>query len=113
MRILVIDDEPQIRKLLKVSLGAHGYHVDEAAAGQEGINRVALFKPDLIILDLGLPDIDGKDVPIISSISHQSFFKCIIPLSIRAVSNRLLTIRSIRFAPSFMLSSNSCLASSE
>lgn len=64
MRILVIDDEPQIRKLLKVSLGAHGYHVDEASTGQDGINRVALFKPDLIILDLGLPDIDGKEVVI-------------------------------------------------
>lgn len=64
MRILVIDDEPQIRKLLKVSLGAHGYHLDEASTGQDGINRVALFKPDLIILDLGLPDIDGKEVVI-------------------------------------------------
>lgn len=64
MRILVIDDEPQIRKLLKVSLGAHGYHIDEASTGQDGINRVALFKPDLIILDLGLPDIDGKEVVI-------------------------------------------------
>lgn len=62
MRILVIDDEPQIRKLLKVSLGAHGYHMDDAATGQEGINRAALFKPDLIVLDLGLPDIDGKEV---------------------------------------------------
>lgn len=62
MRILVIDDEPQIRKLLKVSLTAHGYHIDEAATGQDGINRAALFKPDLIVLDLGLPDIDGKEV---------------------------------------------------
>lgn len=62
MRILVIDDEPQIRKLLKVSLGAHGYDIDEAATGQDGINRAATFKPDLIVLDLGLPDIDGKNV---------------------------------------------------
>jgi two-component system KDP operon response regulator KdpE len=62
LRILVIDDEPQIRKLLRVSLGAHGYEIDEAATGAEGINRVAIFKPDLVIVDLGLPDIDGKAV---------------------------------------------------
>lgn len=62
MRVLVVDDEPQIRKLLKVSLGAHGYVIDEAETGSDGINRAAVFKPDLIILDLGLPDIEGKDV---------------------------------------------------
>lgn len=61
-RILIIDDEPQIRRLLKVSLAAHGYEVDESPTGQEGINRAAIFKPDLILLDLGLPDIDGKAV---------------------------------------------------
>lgn len=61
-RILIIDDEPQIRRLLKVSLTAHGYEVDESATGQDGINRAAVFKPDLILLDLGLPDIDGKVV---------------------------------------------------
>jgi two-component system, OmpR family, KDP operon response regulator KdpE len=62
LRILIIDDEPQICRLLRVSLGAYGYDVSEAANGQEGINKVAIFKPDLIILDLGLPDIDGKEV---------------------------------------------------
>jgi len=61
-RILVIEDDPQIRKLLRVSLGAHGYDVDEAKTGQDGLYQVANFKPDLIILDLGLPDIDGKEV---------------------------------------------------
>ena len=61
-RILVIEDDSQIRKLLRVSLGAHGYDVDEARSGQDGVNQVATFKPDLIILDLGLPDIDGKEV---------------------------------------------------
>lgn len=61
-RILVIEDDPQIRKLLRVSLGAHGYDVEEAKTGQDGIYQVAGFKPDLIILDLGLPDIDGKEV---------------------------------------------------
>jgi two-component system KDP operon response regulator KdpE len=62
MRILIIDDEPQIRKLLRVSLGAHGYDIDEADTGKDGISRAAIFKPDLIILDLGLPDVDGKEV---------------------------------------------------
>jgi two-component system KDP operon response regulator KdpE len=61
-RILIVDDEPQIRRLLRVSLMAHGYDVDECQTGQEGINRTAEFKPDLILLDLGLPDIDGNAV---------------------------------------------------
>ena len=61
-RILIIDDEPQICKLLRVSLGAHGYDLDVAVNGQDGVTRVAIFKPDLIILDLGLPDMDGKEV---------------------------------------------------
>ncbi len=62
LRVLIIDDEAQIRKLLKVSLTANGYYLEEAATGQEGINRAAIFKPDLIIVDLGLPDMDGKTV---------------------------------------------------
>lgn len=62
MRILVVDDEPEIRKLLKVALGAHGYNIEEATNGRDGINQVAIFKPDLIILDLGLPDIEGREV---------------------------------------------------
>lgn len=61
-RILIIEDEPQIRKLLKVSLNAHGYDLEEAANGKDGVNRAAMFKPDLLIIDLGLPDIDGKEV---------------------------------------------------
>jgi len=61
-RILVIDDEPQIRKLLRVALRAHGYQLEEAANGQDGIALATTFNPDLIILDLGLPDADGKDV---------------------------------------------------
>ena len=61
-RVLVIDDEPQIRRLLKVSLSAYGYEIDECHNGKDGINRTAVFKPDLILLDLGLPDMDGKAV---------------------------------------------------
>lgn len=62
LRILVIDDEPQMRKLLHVSLLAHGYQLCEAANGLEGIQQAAVFKPDLVIVDLGLPDMDGKQV---------------------------------------------------
>jgi two-component system KDP operon response regulator KdpE len=61
-RILVIDDEPEIRKLLKVALGAHGFEILEASAGREGVEKTALEHPELIILDMGLPDMDGLDV---------------------------------------------------
>ncbi|MBP1764144.1 MAG: kdpE 3 [Firmicutes bacterium] len=61
-RILIIDDESQIRKLLSVSLRAHGFVTEEVATGREGIQRTTVFKPDLLIVDLGLPDMDGKDI---------------------------------------------------
>ena len=61
-KILVIDDEPQIRRYLRVSLEAHDFRIVEAAGGQEGLRLAALEKPDLIVLDLGLPDMDGQAV---------------------------------------------------
>jgi two-component system, OmpR family, KDP operon response regulator KdpE len=61
-RVLVIDDEPQIRRMLKVALSAHGYSVAEAGSGKEGLNEAAIFHPDLVILDLGLPDLDGMEI---------------------------------------------------
>jgi two-component system KDP operon response regulator KdpE len=61
-KILVVDDEPQIRKFLRISLTAHGYEVLEAPRGEEGISRCATEQPDLVILDLGLPDLDGQEV---------------------------------------------------
>lgn len=61
-KILVIDDEPQIRRYLRVSLEAHGFEIIEAAGGQEGLRSAALEKPDLVVLDLGLPDMDGQSV---------------------------------------------------
>ncbi|UVE19288.1 response regulator [Pseudomonas sp. LS44] len=60
--ILVIDDEPQIRKFLRISLSAQQYRVLEAANGAEGLAQAALAKPDLLVLDLGLPDMDGQQV---------------------------------------------------
>jgi two-component system KDP operon response regulator KdpE len=60
--VLVVDDETQIRRFLKISLEAHGYHVYETANGQEALEKAAVLRPDLIILDLGLPDQDGLRV---------------------------------------------------
>jgi two-component system KDP operon response regulator KdpE len=59
---LVIDDEIQIRRLLRVCLEGNGYRVEEAATGQEGITMAAQHPPDIILLDLGLPDMDGVTV---------------------------------------------------
>src|SRR5574340_1052239 len=59
---LVIDDERQIRRLLRVCLEANGYRVTEAATGQEGITEAAQRPPDVVILDLGLPDMEGVAV---------------------------------------------------
>ncbi len=61
-RILIVDDEPQIRKLLKVTLQAHHYAIHEAATGEEGVQQASLIHPDLIVLDLGLPDMTGLEV---------------------------------------------------
>lgn len=61
-RILVVDDEPQIQRFLKPALTAAGYDVLEAANGSDAMKAVATLAPDLVILDLGLPDMDGKDV---------------------------------------------------
>lgn len=61
-RILVVDDEPQIQRFLKPSLTAAGYEVIEALTGAEALKAVATRAPDLVILDLGLPDMDGKEV---------------------------------------------------
>ena len=60
--ILVIDDEPQIRKFLRISLVSQGYNVLEAATGADGLSQAALKQPDMLVLDLGLPDMDGQQV---------------------------------------------------
>jgi two-component system KDP operon response regulator KdpE len=59
---LVIDDEAQIRRLLTLILEANGYAVTEAADGREGLLQAATRRPDVVILDLGLPDLDGVEV---------------------------------------------------
>jgi len=61
-RILVVDDEAQIRKALSVNLTARGYEVDLAASGEEALAHAAAHHPDLVLLDIGLPGIDGVAV---------------------------------------------------
>ncbi|MGO4725376.1 MULTISPECIES: response regulator transcription factor [unclassified Inquilinus] len=80
-RILIIDDEPQIRRFIKISLAADGYAPIEAASGAEGLERVIQDRPDLVILDLGLPDMDGQQV--LSRIRELSAVPVIV-LSVRA-----------------------------
>jgi two-component system, OmpR family, KDP operon response regulator KdpE len=61
-RVLVVDDEPAIHRFLTPALEANGYEVLKAVDGAEGLRRMAADAPDVVVLDLGLPDIDGKDV---------------------------------------------------
>jgi two-component system KDP operon response regulator KdpE len=61
-QVLVIDDEPQIHRFLSPALDAAGYEPKRADSGQEGLRAIALWSPDAVVLDLGLPDMDGKDV---------------------------------------------------
>ena len=60
--ILLIEDEPQMRRFLRVTLQSHGYRLIEAASGQDGLMQAATRSPDVLLLDLGLPDMDGIEV---------------------------------------------------
>jgi len=62
LRVLVVDDEPPVRRFLRTALAAHDFHVLEASTGEEGLTAAASHRPDLVILDLGLPDLDGIEV---------------------------------------------------
>ncbi|MGO8915824.1 MAG: response regulator [Stellaceae bacterium] len=78
--ILVVDDEPPIRRLLRTSLGGQGYDVTEAEDGASALAAIEREKPDLVILDLGLPDISGIEV--IRSVRQRSSLPIIV-LSVR------------------------------
>ncbi len=61
-RVLVVDDEPQIRRAIRAGLSAHGFEVEQAETGESALDQISLSQPDVVILDLGLPDIPGIDV---------------------------------------------------
>ena len=61
-KVLVVDDEPQIVRALRINLTARGYEVSTAASGEEALRVAAAVHPEVVVLDLGLPDIDGADV---------------------------------------------------
>jgi two-component system, OmpR family, KDP operon response regulator KdpE len=83
--ILVIDDEPQIRRFVRAGLELHGYSVRVAVNASTGLNAVAQSRPDLIILDLGLPDMSGAEV--LNTIRSSSNVPIIV-LSIQADEER-------------------------
>jgi two-component system KDP operon response regulator KdpE len=60
--VVVVEDEPQIRRFLHAALGGQGYRVHESSTGADGLVEVATRQPDVVILDLGLPDMDGAEV---------------------------------------------------
>src|SRR5262245_16909088 len=61
-KVLIVDDEPQILRALRINLRAREYDVEVAASGAGALKTAAAYHPDLIVLDLGLPDMDGVDV---------------------------------------------------
>src|SRR5208283_4053594 len=83
-RVLVVDDEQAIRRFLHVALTSQGYEVFEASSGLEALSTAANYRPDIIIIDLGLPDIDGIDV---TKLFRQVTKIPIIVLSVRGSEN--------------------------
>jgi two-component system KDP operon response regulator KdpE len=60
-RILVVDDEPQIRRIMRTTLTSAGYEVDDAKTGEEGLTKLRKFRPDLVLLDINMPGMGGLD----------------------------------------------------
>lgn len=85
--ILIIDDELQIRRLLEITLTASGYRIYHASSGKEGLVEAATTHPSLIILDLGLPDIDGQEI---LKKLREWFLKPIIVLSVRSSEDDII-----------------------
>ena len=84
--ILVVDDEPQIQKMLGILLDVENFKIVESTSGKQAIRMCASIKPDLILLDLGLPDMDGKDV--ITAIREWSQVPIIV-LSVRSFDEEI------------------------
>lgn len=86
-KILIIDDEPQIRRLLQITLESNDYSVLQSTSGKEGITMAASHAPDLILLDLGLPDISGHEV---LEELNQWYSKTVIILSVQHSENDIV-----------------------
>ena len=86
--ILIVDDEPQIRKMLHIFLDASDFKIEECENGKQAIRMAASLKPDLILLDLGLPDMDGKEV--ITGVRQWSQMPIVV-LSVRAGDEEVAT----------------------
>lgn len=86
--ILIIDDELQIRRLLEITLSVNGYKIFQAGNGKDGLVEAATCHPSLIILDLGLPDIDGLEI--LKNLRIW-FFKPIIVLSVRSSEEDIIS----------------------
>jgi two-component system KDP operon response regulator KdpE len=86
-KILIVDDEAQIRKMLNIFLSTEDFAVEESDSGKQGVRMSASIKPDLILLDLGLPDMDGKEV--IRAIREWSQVPIIV-LSVRAFDDEMV-----------------------
>lgn len=84
-KILVVDDEPQIRKMLLIALRSSGYEAIEAESGASALVAVARYQPDLVLLDLGLPDLDGNEV--LAQLREWSLVPVIV-LSVRESENQ-------------------------
>src|SRR4029077_9411058 len=89
-RVLVVDDEKAIRRFLKITLVSHGYSIFEASDGAEALERAISSHPDAILLDLGLPDMDGLEI--IRDIRRRSRIPIII-ISVRdGVEDKLVAL---------------------
>lgn len=88
IKILIIDDEVQIRKFLRISFESQNYFVEEVSSGGDGLKLIKTVKPDLMILDLGLPDMDGIEV--LKNIRRWSTIPIII-LSVRNDETSIIT----------------------
>ncbi len=108
-KILVIEDEPPLKKFLRITLQSQNYIVIEATCGEEGIRQAAMSRPDLIILDLGLPDIDGVEVA--RRLARMVRRSPIVVVSAAAARSRTRSSRSSTRAPTITLPSRSAWAS--
>jgi two-component system KDP operon response regulator KdpE len=86
-KILIVDDEPQIRKMLNIFLEGEDYNTEESDSGKQAIRMINSIKPDLVLLDLGLPDMDGKEV--VTAVREWSQVPIII-LSVRALDEEIV-----------------------